>query len=411
MKAFIRTMTVTLTLALSACGAQQSAQQSATEQLALRDWTENLMAEGEIKAAANTSLNVPGSGWENRVLTEMVAEGSMVKKGQVLARFDAPRARMELSQAETELLRKALGENGIAANAAVSLSELAADSAKVSSDLSLSQNYAQVDLAIFSRNKILDTLQDVGFLSSKQLYLNWKTGQVDARSAAERGVIVAQKESVSLNAGQKRKSLAALELIAPHDGVFLLNAKWDGSKPQIGANMWSGEKFGSLPDLEKLVAYFSVPEGQAFGLKVGLPLRVLLAGTGTEIELKVSKVGSSASSKSRDSPVKYSDFEASIEHATALRLALKPGQALRATVNLIDQKNLLTVPNIALVQDGSAYALFTSEGSKAIKHAVELGLRGPVRSEIKSGLAAGARILLLPEKTQGKMQNNSGSAP
>lgn len=407
----MKTFILSLTLALSACGPQQSAQQAASEQLTLRNWSESLMAEGEIKAAANTSLNVPGSGWENRVLTEMVAEGSMVKKGQVLARFDAPRARMELSQAETELLRKALGEDGIAAQATVSLSELSADSAKVSAELALSQHYAQVDLAIFSRNKILDTLQDVGFLASKQHYLNWKTGQVDARSAAERGVILAQKESVSLNAEQKRKSLAALELIAPHDGVFLLNAKWDGSKPQIGANMWSGEKFGSLPDLEKLVANFSVPEGQAFGLKTGLPLRVLLAGSGTEIELKVTKVGSSASSKSRDSPVKYSDFEASIEPATAMRLALKPGQALRATVALIAEKNRLTVPNIALVQDGAAYALFTSEGGKAIKHAVELGLRGPVRSEIKSGLAAGVRILLLPEKMQGQIKNSNGNKP
>jgi hypothetical protein len=33
-----------------------------------------------------------------------------------------------------------------------------------------------------------------------------------------------------------------------------------------------------------------------------------------------------------------------------------------------------------------------------VKHKVELGRRGPVRSEIKSGLAPGARIVLLPPK-------------
>jgi len=33
-----------------------------------------------------------------------------------------------------------------------------------------------------------------------------------------------------------------------------------------------------------------------------------------------------------------------------------------------------------------------------VKHKVELGLRGPVRSEIKAGLAPGARVVLLPPK-------------
>ena len=386
-------------LVLAACSAEQATKQTPTETLAPRVWLETLNVDGEIKTAANTPLSVPGTGWENRTLIDMVPDSSFVKKGDVIARFDAPRARMELSQAETELLRKELGEAGILSNAAISRSELSADSAKVQSDLGLSERYANADLAVFARNKILDTLQDIGFLTTKHGYLNWKTGQVDARSAAESAVIISQKDSVSLTANQKRQSLAALELIAPHDGVFLLREKWDGSKPQIGANMWSGEKFGSLPDLEQLEAHFSVAEGQTFGLKVDLPLRVRLAGTGTEIDLKVSKVGSSASSKSRDSPVKYSDFIASIDHATATRFGLKPGQALRGTVRLVDQQSALTIPNVALVQEGAAYTAFTHDGGKEIKHKVELGLRGPVRSEIKSGLTAGARVLLIPSLT------------
>jgi HlyD family secretion protein len=58
----------------------------------------------------------------------------------------------------------------------------------------------------------------------------------------------------------------------------------------------------------------------------------------------------------------------------------------------------LTVPNIALVQDGAAYAVYTVDAGRAVKHKVELGQRGPVRSEIRSGLAPGARIVLLPPK-------------
>jgi hypothetical protein len=133
-----------------------------------------------------------------------------------------------------------------------------------------------------------------------------------------------------------------------------------------------------------------------FGLKTGLPVRVRLAGTGTELLLKVTRVGSNASTTSQESPVKYSDFDAAIDTATARKLGLKPGQALRGTVELVARPAALTVPNIALVQDGAGYVVYTEDGGKPTRRKVELGQRGPVRSELKSGVAAGARIVLLP---------------
>ena len=51
---------------------------------------------------------------------------------------------------------------------------------------------------------------------------------------------------------------------------------------------------------------------------------------------------------------------------------------------------------IALVQEGSSYTVYAEDGGSQVKHKVELGQRGPVRSEIKGGLAPGARILLVP---------------
>jgi multidrug efflux pump subunit AcrA (membrane-fusion protein) len=387
---------------LSGCGASATGPQAAIEVVAARDWLETLTLDGEIKASANTPLSVPGSGWDRRTLVFMVDEASAVQKGQVLARFDAPNDRMELSQAETELMRKVLGEAGITNAVRVNRAELAADSTTVQTSLTLSQRYAEVDQAIYSHSKLLDTLQDIGFLNAKQQYLGWKNGQLDARSGADRAVLASQKDSVQLTASEKRKSLAALEIIAPHDGVFLLETRWDGSKPQIGGALRSGEQFGKLPDSAQLLAHFSLPEGQAFGLKPGLPLRVRLAGNGSEIDLSITRVGSSASVKSGESPVKYSDFDCAIPPAVATRLGLKPGQALGGTVRLVERKNAVTVPNVALVQDGNALAVWLQDGSGKHKQVVQTGMRGPVRSEIKSGLALGAQVLLLPETTTGK---------
>lgn len=380
---------------LSGCG-DPAPTGSPGETLAARDWNETLEADGEIKAAASTPLAVPGSGWSSRVLVEMVADGSSVRKGQVVARFDAPQARVELSQAEYELLRKTLAEEASRQNAVVERSVLAGERAKVEDDLALSQRYANVDLSVFARNTILDALADVGFLSNKRSYLDWKDGQAQARTAAQDAVLHSQRDSVMQTAQRKRDSLEALELVAPHDGVFLLASRWDGAKAQVGANQMAGEPFGLLPDLDKMVAHFNVAEGRAFGLKPGLPVRVRLAGTGTELDLTVTRVGSSATTVSSESPVKYSDFEAAIDTAQAHRLGLKPGQALHGTVRLVARTAVLTVPNIAVVQDGASYAVYTDEAGQPTRRRVELGQRGPVRSEVKGGVAPGARILLVP---------------
>jgi multidrug efflux pump subunit AcrA (membrane-fusion protein) len=383
---------------LAGCDGASSTASGASEILATRAWSETLDVDGEIKAAASTPLAVPGSGWNSRVLVEMVPDGSNVTKGQVVARFDAPQARAELSQADVELLRKTLAEEANRRTATIESGVLAGDRAKVEDDLGLSRRYANVDLSIFARNTILDALADVGFLTKKRTYLDWKGGQVQARTAAQEAVLHSQRDSVAQAAAQQRKSLDALELVAPHDGIFQLAARWDGSKPQVGANQMAGEPFGTLPDLDQLVAHFSVAEGMAYGLRPGLPVRVRLAGTGTELDLTVTRVGSSASTISPESPVKYSDFDAAIATDQAHRLGLKPGQALHGTVRLVDKASALTVPNIALVQDGASYVVYTLDAGGPVKHKVELGLRGPVRSEIKGGLAPGARILLLPPK-------------
>jgi multidrug efflux pump subunit AcrA (membrane-fusion protein) len=393
---------LTMLFGLSACGGESSSEAVPIEVVEARQWQEELAADGEIKAAASTQLNVPGTGWDQRNLVSMVANGSLVEKGQVIAVFDAAQSRVKLSQAETDLLRKELLELGIQSTAELGRAELSSDSAKVTGDLNLSKRYANADLQIFAQNKILDTLVDIGFLNHKQDYLKWKNNQIGARSNADQAVVQSQKESVTLTIEQQRKSLSSLELKAPHEGVFLLKPRWDSTLPQVGSKLWAGEEFGSLPDLEQQVAKFSIAEGAAFGLKEGQAIKVRLSGTGTELDLKVTKVGKTASTKSRESPVKYSDFEANIGQDLVRKFVLKPGQAITGRVTLLNSSKVLTVPNIALVQEGADYFVYLMEKSTKLKQKVELGLRGQIRSEVKSGLSAGAKLVLVPEKKEDK---------
>ena len=119
---------------LAACSGSDESDKRAIELVKKNAWHEEMRAEGEIKAASSTGLSVPGSGWDRRNLVFMVPDGSLVEKGQLVARFDSAAARVKLSQAEVDLLRKELAELGAQAMTTMSqrgIRELQADSCKL----------------------------------------------------------------------------------------------------------------------------------------------------------------------------------------------------------------------------------------------------------------------------------------
>lgn len=399
----MRVLACTLVMMLGACSSNDSSDVP-LETLSMRDWKEVLVANGELRALKNTPLLVPGSQFEGRQLIEMVPEGSLVEKDQVVARFDAPQARIDLSQNELELMRNELTRAAQSDTGGLTAQQLATDLAQVDTDLSLSQRYANADFSVFARNQILDALQDTGFLTEKKGYLGWRRGQTSERTDAELAVIDSARATVAVTVAQKRASLNALEVRAPHPGVFLLKAGWDGVKAQPGSNLWPGDDFAEIPDMTGLIARFNLPQSQTQLLKEGQPVRVRLAGTGIEIDAKVSKVSNSASVKNRDSPVKYSDFDVAIAPEAARQYALRPGQAVRGTVTLVRATEALTVPNVALIQEGGKFFVMRQRGGKRERVVIELGQRGPIRSLVTTGLKAGERIVLAPE--QGAAQEN-----
>lgn len=397
-------------IGLGACTSGQETA-SPTETLAEREWHETLVADGELRAQKNTPLLVPGSQFEGRQLIEIIPEGSLVEKDQVVARFDAPQARVDLDQNELELLRNELTRRAQVDTGGLSAQQLSTDMAQVDTDLSLSQRYANADFSVFARNEILDALQDTGFLTEKKQYLGWRRGQTDERTSVDLAVIDSARATVAVTVEQKRASLNALEVRAPHAGVFLLKASWDGVKPSAGSNLWPGNDFAEIPDLSGLIARFNLPQSQTQFLKEGQSVRIRLAGTGIEFDATLSKVSNSASVKNRESPVKYTDFDVEIPIEAVRSHQLRPGQAVRGTVSLVKSVEALTVPNVALIQDGGQFFVQRAQGGDRERIAIELGTRGPIRSQVNKGLKVGDRIVLAPANSESGSNDTTAAEP
>ena len=352
-------------------------------------------AQGELKAAKATKLVVPGQNWAQRQLVWMVPDGSPVKSGELVARFAADATKLELDKALLNLERNALQQATKRAELEVGVGRLDVDIAQVQSQLAIASRYAQADFAAIARNVVLDAVADERYLGEKRDVLDWRKGQSAARGGAELQVLSAQRDTVAMGVKTREGDLGALELRAPHDGVFVLATNWGGEKPQIGAQMWASNDLATLPDSRSLEVELTLPQLEAQVLAVGQTVHLHPAGRPEEaFEAPISWLASAPRATSRNSPIKYLAFKVAVPAEVGAKHAWVPGQAFQARVRLRSAESALSVPNLAVQSEAGKTTVRVWADGEVQSRPVTLGVRGPARSEVLDGLAAGDAVVL-----------------
>jgi len=396
-KARLTCLLLMLALALAGCSDAPS-DAPPVEIISARPLDLSVEALGELRSAKATPLSVPGSNFAQRQLTWMLDEGSRVKTGDVIARFSAARGEVDLSEARVNLLRNVLARSSKEADLGTVEARIAADLSQVDTDLTIAERYASAELSMIARNELLDAIQDREFLGSKQGFLGWKRDQTGQRGAAELAVLDSQRQTHELSAKTREEDLAALELIAPHDGVLMLTADWSGERPRVGATLWAGNEFGNIPDLSAMEVQFALTQLDAAGVKVGAQIELAPLGRPDQtFKSKVEWVAAAAQPISRGNPIKYVRMKANVASADVQRLQLVPGQTLDARVYAVRVAEGLSVANVAVVSDGAQTMVELWRDGVRERHPIRLGERGLARSQVLEGLKPGDAVVLTPD--------------
>lgn len=392
----LRAFALLTVAAVAACG--QTTPPAVLETVAVAPVTLSVEGKGELKSSRATRLTVPGQNWSQRQLAWMLPDGSPVKKGEVVARFSAEQGKQDLTQALLDLQRNALARTAKEGELQAGQQRVDVDLAKVATDLAIAQRYATADVSTLARNTVLDAVQDTRLLGVRQDTLEWKRSQSGKRGGAVLAVLDAQRATFADNAKMRQSDLDALELRAPHDGVFVLSADWSGDKPTIGASLFAGFDLGSLPDTSAIEVELALPQQEAQGIQVGDTVELHPAGLPAQkVTSKISWVASAAKVMGRESPVKFLTMKAPIPIDAVRRYGLVPGQQMQAKVILLRAGKTVSVPNIALLSDdGKDYVQVRRSGGFE-RRAVTLGARGNARSQVVAGLRAGEQVLLVPD--------------
>ncbi len=377
-------------------GCSHPADPPVLETVAAAPVTLDIAARGELKSAAAAPLQVPGPQWAQRQLVWSVADGSWVKKDELVARFVAPQSKLQLSDALLDLERNTLALAGKQQELDVNRDKLGVDIAQVDGELAIAHRYANAGELALARDKILDAVQDEHFLGVKQGVLGWQQRTASERGKAEVALLDAQRATNQVTADQRRADLSALEIHAPHDGMLLLKADWSGEKPRVGSAMWAGNAFATIPDTAQMEVELQLPQIQSEGIKPGLAVELSPVGApDRKVESKISWVAAAAAPRGRESPVKYLAFKAPMPAQAMARYRWAPGQQFEARVILLRSDKAITVPNIAVRSQGGNAQVSVMAGGRAVERMVQLGVRGPSRSQVLSGLAPGDRLMLL----------------
>lgn len=381
---------------LSGCG-NAALDETPVETLQLAPIELVLDAEGQLKSQKSTPLLVPGAQWAQRQVTWMKADGSRVKKDEVVARFSARQGELELAKALLDLQRNTLARAAKQDELGTLEGRVDVDLAQVGSELAIAQRYAGADLDMFARNQILDAIQDEAFLGEKRGVLEWKRGQTGTRGSAELAVLDSQRATFDLNAGRRREDLAALELRAPNDGVLVLTADWSGEKAKVGSGVWAGNEFASLPDATTLEVELTLPQLEAQGAVAGAEVEMYPIGRPEQVvRSRLSWVAAAAAVRNRQNPVKYLSMKAPVPAEAAMSHGWVPGQAFRARIFVQRKAQGLSVPNVAVIAEAGKSFVRLRQGGETVRREVTLGARGPARAEVLDGLKVGDVVLLTP---------------
>ncbi|UTP72488.1 efflux RND transporter periplasmic adaptor subunit [Alteromonas sp. LMIT006] len=346
---------------------------------------------GEVEPASAERITTPGR--RPMVLSWLVDENTLVKAGDVIARFDSERIMRQ--KLEEEFAIRKIQQDILAgiAEQTQEKSEIAVEQSFVDAEFQFVEQFAIDDLRLYSKLEIIDTMANRDFLEAKDGFLDWKASSVDEQHASEQSVLDIRKSGHAKKLKQHQMALNQLEVRAPSDGLILYMKDRRGEKPAVGNTVFPGSPIAQIPDLSNLQVSLYVLANEAIELDKGNQIEFRLDAfpekTFTGQILEVAKFPSEIQ---RGDPTKYFALSANIDQQDALEL--QPGRKLTAKITVETGRTTLTVPLQSVIYENEQSYVYVQDGNDFSRQVVTTGRKNLHFIEILEGIEPGTKIAL-----------------
>ena len=290
-----------------------------------------LRVDGEVYARRTSALMPPTVErmWQFNI-TQLAADGAPVKRGQPVIAFDSSdvvkqlaekRSRLKEKQVELDKLDLELAERERTERLATDEARAALDKAQRKT-----QQPAELIAGIEYRKLLIARTQ-----AERKLALAQRREALSAQQRRqERRLLAAERAQLQADVDRLQRSLAALEVRAPRDGLMMHRSNWEGEKYDVGSQAWVGQTVAEIPDMSTLAVRAELPERELQRVAVGAPVRIVVeGGAGSVLRGRIESVGRAVRSKSQVQPVPVLDLDVRLDDP---RAPLRPGQAVRVEI-------------------------------------------------------------------------------
>lgn len=355
---------------------------------------------GEIEAAQSQKIMTPGR--RAMTIAWLKDENTYVKKGEVIARFDAQQILKDSRDEELQLML--LAQDIVKSNAQQNQAkqDIDSDQSFVKYEFEFTDRFAVDDLRVYSQLEIIDTIANRDFLEAKDDFLEWKETSIVEQHTNENAVLDIRKTGVETIFNRHQQALSSLEVVSPFSGLLVYEKDRRGEKPAIGQSVFPGRPIAQIPNLDNMQASLFVQANDAIDLAKGLAVDIRLDAFPNKVfNGEISAVSGFPRSIERGNPVTY--FEIVVKLLQQDKSMMQPGRKLTAKIDVKAPTKELVVPLQTLYfENGNSY-VYLQDGNKFSKQSVVSGRKNLYLVEITEGLNNGDIIALsLPRPQQVK---------
>lgn len=347
---------------------------------------------GEIRAKNSVSIVAPRVKGNTKIVF-LVPEGTYVKSGSDVVKFDPTDAFNNLKESESRLEIALSDKEKLSASHKSQDAQMESDikSAELTYELSkLSLEQMKFEAEVKQRQAKLDHQKDeLAFARTKKDIESKKIIQQSEKSRTE--IEIKQRRS---DLERAKNDLDMLSLKSPIDGLVVYENNWSngGRKFAIGDVAYPGWPIVTLPDLSKMESLTFVNEVDISKIKKGLPVKVKLdAFPDSVFDGEIADVASLGKNKEGSPNIKIFEITVSIKGRSSI---LKPGMTTSNRFIIKEIPNVISIPQEAVFEKNGKKVVYIKRGSTFEEIAVEVGEKNENFIIIKTSLPIGSEVAL-----------------
>lgn len=331
--------------------------------------------------------------WDFKI-SMMAPEGSDVKAGQPIIRFDTTELQklLDENRAESESARKEIERRNAdlalrLEDERLALAEAEARLRKATLKLEAPENLSGV-----KERKQAEL--DHALAKRETADIRTRIDALGRAAKAEIALLESKQRRAALIVANTEENIRRMTVVSPRNGTVVYVMSRRGEKRKVGDQVWRAEKFMEIPDLARMRGNGEVDEVDAGKVALGQRVTLRLDSHPDEelhgtIRKTAKNVGQQQGTKD---PLKTLLVEIELDRSDPA--TMRPGMRFQGTVELNRVKNAVLLPRDAVfVADGRPVAY--RRGLLGVDTVpLALGKQNDKFVEVVRGVAAGDRVLV-----------------